>query len=94
MAHNLPETRGRGAEYEPYFPSERALTSLLPLTSNYPTTLAIPDYSGRAMAARRKLQPMGAENMAHIFAHSIIVTMAAGNNHRYNCYILKLVGND
>jgi hypothetical protein len=38
MAHNLPETRGRGADYEPYFPSERALTSLLPLTSNYPTT--------------------------------------------------------
>jgi hypothetical protein len=38
MAHNLPETRGRGADYEPYFPSERALTSLLPLTSNYLTT--------------------------------------------------------
>jgi hypothetical protein len=30
MAHNLPETRGRGADYEPYFPSERALTNLLP----------------------------------------------------------------
>jgi hypothetical protein len=38
MAHNLPETRGRGADYEPYFPSEWALTSSLPLTSNYPTT--------------------------------------------------------
>jgi hypothetical protein len=34
MAHNLPETQGRGAEYEPYFPSERGL---LPLTSNDPT---------------------------------------------------------
>jgi hypothetical protein len=22
MTHNLPETRGRGADYEPYFPSE------------------------------------------------------------------------
>jgi hypothetical protein len=35
MGHNLPETRGRGADYEPYFPSERALTGLLP---NYRTT--------------------------------------------------------
>jgi vacuolar-type H+-ATPase subunit I/STV1 len=27
----------------------------------------------------KKLQPTGAENMAHIFAHSSIVTMAMGN---------------
>jgi hypothetical protein len=35
MVHNLLETRD--ADYEPYF-SERALTSLLHLSSNYPTT--------------------------------------------------------
>jgi hypothetical protein len=37
MAHNLPKTRGRGADYEPYF-LERALASLLRLTKNYPMT--------------------------------------------------------
>jgi hypothetical protein len=52
MAHNLPETRGQGADYKPYFSRERALISLLPLTSNYPTAyFAIPDCSGRATAA-------------------------------------------
>jgi hypothetical protein len=41
-----------------YFLSERALTSLLPLTSNYPTAyLAIPDCSGRATAACNPWQP-------------------------------------
>jgi hypothetical protein len=35
-AHNPPETGGRGANYETYFPSEQALTRLLPLTSSYP----------------------------------------------------------
>jgi hypothetical protein len=30
--------RGWGADYEPYFLCERALTSSFPLTSNYPTT--------------------------------------------------------
>jgi serine/threonine protein kinase len=38
MAHNLPETRGRFADYEP---SERAFTSLLPMTSNYPRTQSL-----------------------------------------------------
>jgi hypothetical protein len=33
--------RGRGADYEPYFPTERALTSLLPLTSSYPMTQSL-----------------------------------------------------
>jgi hypothetical protein len=31
MAHNLPNTRGQGADYEPYFPSERASTSNYPM---------------------------------------------------------------
>jgi hypothetical protein len=31
--------RGRGADDEPYFPSERALTSLLPMTTQQPNRL-------------------------------------------------------
>jgi hypothetical protein len=32
------QTEGRGADYKQHYPRERSLTSLLPLTSNYPTT--------------------------------------------------------
>jgi hypothetical protein len=47
MALNLPETqvasaRGRGADYEPYFPSDWALASLL-ATTKRPNRL--PDHS-------------------------------------------------
>jgi hypothetical protein len=67
MAHNLPKTRGRGADYEPYFPSEWAVAS----TQRPSAYLAILDCSG----SLKKLQPMAVE----IFAYSSIVTMATGN---------------
>jgi hypothetical protein len=65
MAHNLAETRGRGADYEPYFPSEWALTSLLPLTSNYPTT--------------QPLTCSPWQERKHILTYSNVVTTAMGN---------------
>jgi hypothetical protein len=61
MAHNLPE--GEVLIISHISPSEWALASLLPLTSNYPTTLLWQSYSGL-----KKLKPMGVENMAHIFS--------------------------
>jgi hypothetical protein len=63
MAHNLPETRRRGADYEPYFPGEQALTSLLPLPNDPTTYLAIPDCSATAACnqlerkIRRRVSP-------------------------------------
>jgi hypothetical protein len=94
MIHNLPETRGRGADYEPYFPSERALTGLLPLTSNYPTAQPFTWPFLTALAELRRLEEtvIGVENMAHIFAHSSIVTMATGNKNRYSG-VLQVMGN-
>jgi hypothetical protein len=59
MAHNLPETRGRGADCEPYFPSEQALTSLLPLTSKYPMTQPLTWPFLTALAELRRLAVHG-----------------------------------
>jgi hypothetical protein len=78
MAHNLPETRGRGADYEyNYFPSERALTSLLPLTSNYPMTQPLTWPFLTALAELRRLEEIATHE--YIFAHSSVVAMAMGN---------------
>jgi hypothetical protein len=70
IAHNVPETRGCQPEgLLPYFPSERALTSLLQLPNDPTAYLAIPDCSD-SYSSLKKLQPTGAKNMAHFFCTS------------------------
>jgi hypothetical protein len=74
------------ADYEPYFPSERALTIATTQWLN-----CSPGYSWlpwQSYGSLKKLQPTGAEK--YIFTHSIIVTMTMGNNYYYSHSMMQV----
>jgi hypothetical protein len=80
MAHNLrASAQRRGTDYEPYFPSERALS--------WPFRIALAELR---MVARNcnPWQPTGMENNEH----SSIVTMAMGTARFYPCQLFQVLG--